>query len=406
MPFNASASSLVQLRYMEEATWGTTPAAGPGAANLRMTGESLNIDRKKTASEEIEASRQISSLFVTDLQANGGFNFELSYTEYDKLLAGLMMANWGTYGTNGVSGDLVGSLVVTDPNKDVLTFSAAPSGNDALANIAVGQWIRLGAGGTGSAPTAVNLGVRRVLAKTGTVLELEKATGGVADTTKTFKIYAQRVTHGTTKKSFTLEKAFTDVGQIFYYRGMMVSKMSLSMKGGAAVTGSFDFLGRDGGRVTSTTLPGTIAASASNPVISAVTGVKNVRMAGQDVNTRYQTYLRELTLDYDNALGGLDALGQLGNVGVRLGTIGLKGSFQAYLNDGSMYDDFINSITQSLSFILVDSLGQGYAITLTNIDMETVKVVAGKKDESVLLEVNWTALKEASSGQSMFIDKL
>lgn len=407
MPFtNSASSSLAQLSYMEEATWGTTPVAGPGAANLRMTGESLKIDISKTASEEIQASRQIKSQFVTDMQANGGINFELSYGEYDALLAGLMMANWQVYGTNGTSADLVGTLVVTDPQKDVLTFSAAPSGADALSGLAVGQWISLLAGGTGSAPTAANLGARRILAKTSTALELEKVTGGVADTTKTFKVRASRLTHGSTKKSFTIEKAFTDVNQFFVHRGMMASKMQLSLRGKSAITGSFDFLGRDGFLAGATTLPGTIAASKTHPVISSVNGISKVRLAGQDVETLYNTRLRELSIDFDNALEGQDALGALGNVGVRLGTIALTGSFQAYLNDGSLYGAFISSITQSLSFLLTDKLGQGYAITITNLDMGSVNVAAGKKDESVMLDINWTALEDPTLGKSIYIDRI
>lgn len=404
--FNSASSSLAQLSYMEETVWGETPTAGPGAANLRMTGESLKIDQTKTQSEEIQASRQIKSQFVTDLQATGGVNVELSYAEYDPLLAGLMMNSWIVYGTNGVSSNLVATMDVTDPGKDVLTFSAAPTGADALSGLAVGQWISLLAGSTGSAPNATNLGARRVLAKTSTTLELEKLVGGVADATKTFKIRASRLTHGVTKKSFTLEKAFTDVSQIFVHRGMMVSKLQLSLKGKAAITGSFDFLGRDGFRANATTLPGVIAASQSHPVMSSVTGVSNVRMAGQDVNTLYNTYLKELSLDFDNSLEGQDALGELGNVGVRLGTIALSGSFQAYLNDGALYDDFIASVTQSLSFLMTDTLGQGYAITITNMDMSSVNVVAGKKDESVMLEINWTALEDPASGKSIFIDRI
>ena len=401
--FDSASSSLAQLSYMEETTWGVTPVAGPGAKNLRMTGESLKIDMTKTASEEIQASRQVKSLFVTDLQATGGINFEMSFKEYDALLAGLMMADWNVYGTNGLSASLTGTLAVADGTKDVITFDAAPAGNDALSKLAVGQWISL-LPGTGAAPSAANLGARRVIGKTATTLELEKVTGGVLDTAKTFKIRASRLTHGTTKKSFTLEKAFTDVNQYFIHRGMMVSKLSLSLKGKSAITGSFDFLGRDGFRADATSLPGVIAASEAYPVMSSVTGVSKVRMAGQDVNTLYSTYLKELSLDFDNALQGQDALGELGNVGVMLGTIALSGSFQAYLNDGSLYDDFIASITQSLSFLMTDTQGQGYAVTVTNMDMSSVNVVAGKKDESVMLEVNWTALEDAASGKSIFID--
>lgn len=404
MSFEVASSSLAQIQYVEETVWGQTPVAGQ-SRKLRMTGESLKFDLQKSESDEINASRQIQSLFVTNASAQGGINFALSYLEYDALLGGLMMSDWSAYGTNGVSSELTGSWDVSDPTKDVLTFAVDPAGVDALSGIEIGQWVRLSAGAV-TPIAAGNVGIGRVTGRTSSLLEFEKVAGRVTEAGKTLKIHAARLTHGTTKRSFTLEKMFSDVGQLFRFPGMMVSKMSLSLQKGKEVAGSFDFMGKNGVRDTVTGLPGAIADSYAHPVISPVTGIKNIRMAGQDVNARYQTFLSEMSLDFDNSLAGVDALGELGNVAIRLGTIALGGSFQAYLNDGSMYDDFVNSITQSLSFVLVDTLGQGYAITLTNIDMSSVDVVAGKKDESVVLQVNWKALMDPTSGKSIFIDKL
>lgn len=96
-----ASSSLSQLGYIEESTFGVTPGAG-NYKQLRMTGESLALNISKDSSKEMDSSRQIRSLVTTKADVNGGINLELSYKEYDDLLAAGLQTNWVVYGTNGL----------------------------------------------------------------------------------------------------------------------------------------------------------------------------------------------------------------------------------------------------------------------------------------------------------------
>ena len=80
-----SDSARSQLYYLEETTWGVTPASAMKA--LRFTGETLNYDISTAQSKEIRSDRQITDLIRTDAEPGGNINFEMSYGALDDLLA-------------------------------------------------------------------------------------------------------------------------------------------------------------------------------------------------------------------------------------------------------------------------------------------------------------------------------
>lgn len=81
------------VRYVAEATWGTTPAT-PALKALRMTGESLNAGVQTEVSQEILPDRNISNLIQVGAEAGGGVDFELSYTSFDDMLEALLQGTW------------------------------------------------------------------------------------------------------------------------------------------------------------------------------------------------------------------------------------------------------------------------------------------------------------------------
>jgi hypothetical protein len=109
-------SSRTQLRYIEETTWGTTPAS-PTFANFRATGETMGLSKSTTQSAEIRSDRQVSDLIATSFSAGGGFGFELSQDTYDDFFAGALFGSWST-----------------DLGISVATISATASGFDDSGN--------------------------------------------------------------------------------------------------------------------------------------------------------------------------------------------------------------------------------------------------------------------------------
>ena len=391
-----ASTSRVQLAQLVEATFGTIPGSGTPKA-VRITGESLDFGVATETSKEIRPDRQTSDLIVVGGSANGGFNMELSYNEFDPFIEGALMDTWVVYGVNGV-----GATFTADFTATTITAASAPTGGSALTSLAKGQWFKL------NAPSHANDGkyfrVSSSVSPTSTVVTVDASTPLATGTAITLtKISTSRVSNGSTQRSFVLQKAFTDISQFLAYRGMTPSKFSLSFQSGSIVTGMFDFMGKDAVRGATTLLPAAPTASLAYEVMNAVTGVGQIMEGGAALTG---TYIKSMSLELDNKLRGRTAIGSLGNVSLGAGTVEVKGQMEVYLADGVLYDKFLNNTPSSVSLRAVDAAGNGYFITLPKIKYADAKVVAGAIDQDAMLSMNYTALYDPTSGKTISVDRV
>lgn len=395
-----AASSLTQLRYAVESTWGTTPTTG-NHFNLRMTGESLAFALSKTESSEIRSDRQTTDLILVGAEANGGVNFEFSYKEYDPFLEAALWADFvDTAGTGGVSSAL--AIEATAPSAGVHGGTLLGTGMPVLA---LGQFFLLRM--PGSANDGRILRAHPSTASTATTITLDENTPVVVQaSTAGSTISSSRVSNGATPKMFTLEKEFSDIGQFFAYRGMMVSKFNLKIASGSISTGSFDFMGRDSIRSDNgsggTTLPGDETASQTFDVQNGVTGVSTVLEGGEALAG---TFIKSIDISIDNSLRALDGIGSLGAVAVNPGTIKVTGTIEVYLADGTMYDKFLNNTSSSIVVATKDNAGNGYAFTFPNVKYSDAKVQAGGKDQDIIISMPFTAIMDPATGKTMIVDR-
>lgn len=424
-----SSSSIVKLSIIPESDCGVTPpGVGPGAdfpRELRMTGESLQQSLSKISSKEINSSRQIRDLITDKSSVSGGVNFEFSVNEYDTLIAATLQNPWVDYGVvAGASNSYMMTFTVTPvpavgatpaTTDERIVFASAPSGADALSNLVVGQYFRIGQnGGVALVPPAGALlpaayqkvyRVKAIISAT----EIQVEPGSVPATLATAgagRIIASRLTNGVTQKAFSIQRAHLDVQQFFIYRGCHPSKFSLKMDTGAIVTGMFDFIGMTSAQQGTDFFTGyTYIPSTTNPVISGVTGVTRVDLDGQAFDKQLNTFVKSVSFDYDNKMEGQDAIGHLGFIGVRSGTIDCKGSMQVYLHDARIYNDYIAGIRHDFSITLQDTNGKGYTFTFPEIDFSAVKVNASQQDQSVMMDINWQALMDPTQLKTIFVDR-
>ena len=394
-----ASTSLVQLRYIPEVTAGATPGTGNGV-NLRMTGESLDFSIQTDTSKEIRSDRQTTDLVQVGASCSGGFNFELSFKEYDPFLVATLQGSWVDYGTSGKGGALA---LTINSTADTLTAASAPTGNDAFTSLTVGQWIRL------KAPSdAADGAFLKILSTTSTIITVDTATPipgtGTRSNVAGCVISASRASNGATQKSFTLEKNFTDVAQFLAYKGMSPNKVSLSFETGSIVNGSFDFIGTTATTmVTATTLPGTPTASQTFEVMNAITGVGQLLEAGVAMT---DNFIKSLSIDIDNSLRGQTAIGTFGYVGVAAGTMTVSGNMTLYLKDGTAYNKYVNNTASSIAWRVKDGAGNAYVFTLPKIKFSYGKVVAGSINQDAMVEMPFTALMDATTAKTIFIDRL
>lgn len=83
------------LSYIKEVTFGTVPAT-PAFQFVRYVSGSFKAETSSTKSAEIATAREVADIIRTSVKATGSFNFELSYSNLDDMLAALLGGTWTT----------------------------------------------------------------------------------------------------------------------------------------------------------------------------------------------------------------------------------------------------------------------------------------------------------------------
>lgn len=397
-----ASSSVEQLGYIEESTFGVTPSTG-NYKKLRMTGESLDYVISKESSEEINNTRTVSSMIPVGASASGAVDAEISYAEYDQLIAACLQDSFSAFGTNGVS-----ATFTADFASGSITAAVAPSGASAFTNLKKGQFFRL------VAPSNANNGkilrVSSSVAPTSTVITLDaNTTLTVGTAVANCTIGTSRLTNGSTQRSFSVERQNSDIGEYWCYTGMTVSSMDVNVSSGARSTMSFNFMGKKANRDTTTLLPGTAVESQSYDIHSGSTGpacyiwVDGAPLAG--------TFVQSAQFTYDNSLRAQEAVCELGAIGIGSGTVALTGTLEVYFANGDLFDKFQNNTNISFILSTLDDAGNGYIITIPKANLSSLKTQAGGKDQDMILSIEFTGLRDnanadAALRQLMFIDRV
>lgn len=383
-------SSRAQLYYLAESSWGVTPAAA--LTQMRFTGESLGFQIQNTTSREVRSDRQVADLIQTGAEASGSVEVELSYGAHDALLAAALFSAWGAPVAVSAVDDIAASASGSSFTSTVTDFGAA--------GIAVGQWLRVGGF---AASGGANDGWYRVVSIAAGTLGVSPAPAlDEAAAGNTVTMTGTLLRNGVDETSFTLEKQFTDVGQMIAFTGMVPGSFSLDIRTGAVITASFGFTGKAaaiGGASVGTGAP---LAAPSNPVMNAVGHVGEVRENGMKLP---DAALRELSVRLDNGLRGLQAVGSLGNVDVGAGRCTVTGRVSVYFADGGLYAKYLAGTPTSLSFRIADGGGNGYVVTLPRVKLTRGSIVAGGNDQDVLADFDLQALRDPATGCTLQIDR-
>lgn len=395
-----ASSSSVAVRIIKEVTFGVTPGTG-NPDELRITGESLDYAISKEASKEINTSRGVSSMVPVDASTSGGLQLEMHYAGVDDLMESALQGTWAVFGTNGVGA----ATATTSISATAITASAATTGVNLFTLLKKGQWFRIVSAGANNGKI---LRVSTSTAPTSTVITLDANTPAVVSAGESIQIQSSRLTHGTAQSSFSIERLNSDIGVYTIFRGQTPSKMNISISSGALTTTSFDFMGKDADQNTSTYLPGTVQAAPTYDIHSGVAGATNaVWIDGAPV---VGTYVKSVSVDFDNALRNQGAIGSLGAVAIGSGTINCTGSAQIYFANKDLFVKFKANTNSSLIFHTADAAGNGYAITLPVVNIGSWKSNAGGKDADMMVDLSLTALLDAANADAtlrklIFVDR-
>lgn len=397
-----ASTSNVQIQYIEEAAFGVIPTTG-NPRNLRITGETLDYAVTKEQSSEISATRAVSSVVATGATTSGGVQGELQYAEFDRFMEATLQSEFDAYGTGGV-----GSTFEADFTATTITAAVAPTGNNAFTKLKKGQWFKVNSPGANNGKF---VRVSKTTGPTSTVITLDPNTPlVVANDVAGVSISTSRLTNGTDQPSFVIERQSLDTGVYMAYTGQSASKMTINIASGSLSSISFDFMGKkmeidDAG----TLLPGTPVESYAYDIHSGVSGI-DCQMWENGVPLA-STFVKSLTIDYDNALRAQDAICTLGSVGIASGQIVCSVTMQIYFADKGIYQRFLANEYSELSFSSLDPVGNGYFFTFPKANASTVKTNAAGKDQDMMLDVTYLCVRDLGNADSslrqvMFIDRV
>ncbi|EBQ9175858.1 hypothetical protein DLF23_23645 [Salmonella enterica subsp. enterica serovar Newport] len=218
--------------YVLETTPGVTPTS-PSWSPLRNTGGIPAVTRDALVSNELDGSRETSSIRTGNKQVTGEYAIELSAQSQDELLAGAMTSSW-------VAGSTVAGLSVT-VDADAKTFTRAAG--DFTTAVEVGDLVRFpGLTGDNSKPFIV------------TAVSALVVTGGAINHTLTDEsavtsdlVIADKLETGNLCKTYSILTWFKGRcgGPDSYVitRGVEFTGFTIEQAVNAMVTGSFPFIG-------------------------------------------------------------------------------------------------------------------------------------------------------------------
>lgn len=402
MPFASSAYG--QLRYITETVAGTTPVAGNGV-NLRQTGLTTKAALSTVTSNEVRADRLSTGLTITDMNLDGGFNFELSGKEYDPFLESLLGSAFTHFGVAGL-----GAAFSMATTAATITASVATTGASIFTALPNGSWIKIVPPGAATAAVKAYFADRwfKVATTTATVITLDASTpitgvGLIGVTTAGYAISQSTVANGASlARSFTLEYAMTDINQFLPFRGMRANSMDLSLDVGSIITGSFGFLGQGhDGMVGATTLPGSPVASQSLEVMNSVADVGAIYENGSSVLGGSSSFIKSVKLNIANNMRAQKAIGIFGNAGIGLGELAITGSMDIYVENANYYNKWLAGTTTSLALGMADAAGNGYLVEMDKVQFKDGGLNLGGRNDDTMLSLPFQAFYSPTTGRGI-----
>lgn len=365
--------------YVEELTAGVTPTS-PAWKPLRYTGGVPSITRDALVSNELDGSRETSSIRTGNKQVSGEYAIELSARSQDDLLAGAMTSAWQ-------SGSTAAALTVdVDATAKTFTRSAGDFTND----VEVGDLIAFtGLTGNNAKPFIVTAVTALVVTGAAIQVALTNETDITSDL-----VVADKLETGNLCKTFSIltwmKGQCGGADSLLLTRGIEFSGFSIEQAVNAMVTGSFPFIGLNQEIVASVPAGSTFvtdfdAQPFSSVDVSAFNG------------TAPLTLIDSFTITNDNAASAQFELGNAEVAFVERGRAANTFSLAGKLYSMALHQQFLNEDQIELTSILSGPDG-AMSFTLKRAEFTTSTIeIGGPESITISMEGQATGNSTLSS---------
>lgn len=353
------------IAYIEEVTWGVTPAGTMTGINF--TSEDMAFALEKQASNNVRPDRQTTALVNVGAEVSGGPETEYQADNIDGLIPGfLWAADWAV--PPQVSDSVAFATETGAGVGGIMTFTKDVSA------FRVGHVFTI----VGSANNDGTYVAKAVSSPTIQVAEALVTEGAVAVT-----IGGETLVNGVFKHSYSIERAQNDISQFFLYRGMTGNTLEMTVEAGSPVMVDLKFVGKDEQLAQTQWGTGNPTALSVNPIMSSVSSVGRVLLGGEILSG---CLLQKVSFTLDNQVDGKTGVGVLGNCDASAKSLKVSGAITLYFNDKTYYEKYLASTAFGLLIDLVDSAGNVRSVHIPKSEFDTMTANVTGKDDDVLLE--------------------
>jgi hypothetical protein len=300
-------------------------------------------------------------------------------------------------GTAQVIAGVAGDIALTNVSGTSATLISTTAGK--FTNIAAGQWIRL-LGFT----NAVNNAFYRVSSKVSAMsLVLTSLAATVTETPAltAAQVRAQTVQNGVSFKSLYIQQKLSPALWL-NYPGAYVSTWTLTGGIGQFLSGAFSVLAQQEKSATADASTGGILPAPSGKVIDPINGFVGALWNDAPIAATVDSF----SLSVANTGAAIEfGMGSSLAAGILTGTMEVTGSIKMYFKDFTLYSRFKAETAGVLEFIVKDSSGNAYVVTLLNALLLNANINAGGPGQAVWVTFTIEGNPQ-STGGTIQVDKL
>lgn len=297
---------------------------------------------------------------------------------------------------------------------DVVAAARTITRDDAINwvddGFAIGEWVRLE---NFTVSAGVNNGIYKIENLASAVMTVAAGYGNepnlVDETGSGDEVaYGKRISNGTTPRSYTFEKEYTDIGQFQTFEGMRFANMALTIEVGSIVSATVAVSGEGNVQMAATraTLP-TNGATETDPdtteQMNATSNVGNLFEGGAALTT----CLQSIALTIENNLRNVNCVGNKFPQEVNSGFVDVTGTLEATFEDAALFNKFVNHTSSSLEFSFTDAAGNVIVVTMPRIFYGTGSPTTPGGNDEVDLSLEFTSIREqVVGGKTILFDVL
>lgn len=208
-----------------------------------------------------------------------------------------------------------------------------------------------------------------------------------------------RLTVGTTLKTFSVEDRAEDISQYRLMSGVAVNQMNVSIAPNQMINTTFSCVGKN---MTIGSTGKTVDAAAGNDKFDSYSGTLAIGNVGSPVASGL---ISSIDFSVVNAINPTFVIGDDTTPFLESGRATVEGTFTAYFEDAALIDRFLDETETAMTVGVNDPSGTNlYTFGFPRIKINSADVPVSS-EQSRMITVSFVALKDDTTGTNFYIER-